>query len=310
MTQQRIWLAIVFAAIGFGTGGVATRAAFDQGVEPYALVLLRTVIAAAAVAAFLLLRDRRLPRGGVWHLGSLMAALNLAVPFILFTLAFQYASAGFVSLLAALFPLTTAVLANFLLPDEPLSVAKTAGLTLALVGVAILLASGDSGLAEGGRPLLAFALGIGAVLSISFAGVYAKRYAHHYDPMAVTGIQFALGALLVLLATIPIEGTPGGQSVGGWLLIAYLALFSSVAPFLLYYWLLRRVSTTKASLIGYLVPIVAVITGVVFLDEQVQGGIVAGGALILAGVIVTDRIELRGQRSGAPTAAPPSGGGT
>jgi drug/metabolite transporter (DMT)-like permease len=74
-------------------------------------------------------------------------------------------------------------------------------------------------------------------------------------------------------------------------MILYLTLVGSVTPFLLFYWALRHVSSTKASLIGYLVPPVALIAGVVVLDERLQLGIVLGGALILVGVVFTDRAE-------------------
>jgi len=64
-------------------------------------------------------------------------------------------------------------------------------------------------------------------------------------------------------------------------------------PVVLYYWLIRHVTVTYSTIIGYIVPLVAVGVGVVALGEQLQPGIVVGGALILAGVIVTDRLRNR-----------------
>jgi drug/metabolite transporter (DMT)-like permease len=58
------------------------------------------------------------------------------------------------------------------------------------------------------------------------------------------------------------------------------------------------VTATYASVIGYIVPLIAVIVGVVLLDEQVQPGILIGGLLILTGVVVTDRLEQRVPRPG------------
>jgi drug/metabolite transporter (DMT)-like permease len=54
---------------------------------------------------------------------------------------------------------------------------------------------------------------------------------------------------------------------------------------------LSRVSSTQASLVGYIVPLVALVAGVVILDERLQVGIAAGGVLILIGVVLTDRSE-------------------
>ena len=64
-------------------------------------------------------------------------------------------------------------------------------------------------------------------------------------------------------------------------------------PFLLFYWLLRHVSSTKASLVGYVIPLIAVVAGVVLLDEQLQPGILIGGSLILVGIVLTNQAERR-----------------
>ena len=72
-----------------------------------------------------------------------------------------------------------------------------------------------------------------------------------------------------------------------------MALASTFLPFMLFYWMLRHVSATYASMVGYVVPVIAVTAGVLFLDERVEPGIVLGGLLILIGVVITDRVEAR-----------------
>ncbi len=292
--RRQVWAAMAVAAMGWGTGGVATREALGEGVEPYALAAYRTALAAAAVLVYLLVRRRALPRSAVvWKVGTVMGFFNLAAPFALFTIGYQYASAGFIGLLAALIPLGTALLAHFLLPDEPLTGGRMAGLAVALGGVAVLLLSGDSGIGDGGRPLLAFGLGLAAVVCIAYAGIFAKRYAGRYEPPEVATVQFVLGTGFLLVAMAVAEGAPVNQSGYGWALLAYMGLVSTFLPFLLFYWLLRRVSATYASVIGYIVPLVAVAAGALLLGERLEPGIVVGGALILAGVVITDRMEGR-----------------
>ncbi len=292
--QLRIWGAIITAALAWGTTGVATRSALNDGVPPIALVTIRAVLAAALLYLLLRFRGRRVPRDmATWSNGLVQGVFQLSIPFVLFTLAYDNASAGFVGLLVALIPLATAVLAHYLLPDEPLHLAKVGGLAVAFAGVAFLLLSGDSGLDEGGEPLLAAALSIGAVLSLSFAGVFAKGRAASFDPMEVTWMQFTVGVVLVGGTMLVFEGMPATVSAWGWTLIAYLTVVGSIVPFLLFFWLLQQVSSTKASLVGYVVPLVALVSGVVLLDEKLQVGLVVGGVLILAGVILTDRAERR-----------------
>jgi drug/metabolite transporter (DMT)-like permease len=258
------------------------------------MVAIRAIIATIVLYAVMTMTRRPMRQSrDSWRLGSVMAALNLVLPFVLITYAYRYASAGFVGFLIALVPIGTAMLAHYVLPNEPLHVAKLVGLGMALAGVGLLLLSGDSGLAEGGRPLLAGTLTTLGVVAIAFSGVYAKRHAHSYDPITLTMLQFALGAVVLILVGLVVEGVPTDISAWGWTLIVYLSVIGSVVPFVLYYWVLRHVSSTKASMIGYLVPLVALGSGMALLDEQLQFGIAVGGMLILAGVLLTDRAERR-----------------
>jgi drug/metabolite transporter (DMT)-like permease len=303
--QIRVWTAMIVAALGWGTSGVATRAALDAGVEPYSLVAWRTVVAVIVTVVYLMITQRRLSRKvSTWTTGGVLAVTNLALPFVLFTLAYEYAGAGFVGLIVALIPLITAIIANFALPDEKLKTAKVIGLTIGFTGIGLLLATGDTGIGEAGDPIIAGTLSLVSVLSISFAGVYAKRRSGTYDPVQISGIQFIIGAILLLAAALFVEGLQTDLSSRGWALIVYMAVVGTVMPFILYYWILGQASATKASLIGYVVPLIAIVAGITLLDEQLELGIALGGVLILAGVILTDRAERRDAAELRTDAAP------
>ena len=290
----RIVAAYIGAAVAWGSAGVATRAALNEGIPPIGLTSMRAVIATAVLYALARSTGRRSLGGRVtWSLGAMMAVFNLSLPFIFVTFAYRYASVGFIGFIIALIPLVTALIAHYVLRDEPLHLAKISALTVATIGVAFLLLSGDSGLAAGGRPMLAAVLTGAGVLSIGIAGVLAKRSSASYDPITLTTAQFAIGALLLVPLTAVAEGVPSGISSWGWFLIIYLSVVGSVVPFLLYYWVLQHVSSTRAATISYIIPIVALVTGIMFLDEQLQSGLVVGGALILTGVLLTDRTEAR-----------------
>lgn len=290
----RVWGAIALASLAWGTNGVATRAALGDGIPPVAMVTIRAILAASVLLVLLRLRGRRPPTTlATWSTGLVQGVFQLSVPFILFNLAYENASAGFVGLFAALIPLGTAIVAHFMLPDEPMHLAKAVGLSVAFLGVALLLLSGDSGLEEGGKPLLAAALSLGAVISISYAGVYAKVNSERFDPMELVFMQFVIGIPIIGGTMFVFEGLPPAISTWGWALLGYMTIVGSVIPFLLFFWLLKQVSVTKASLVGYIVPLVALFAGILLLDERLQVGIAVGGALILVGVVMTDRTERR-----------------
>jgi drug/metabolite transporter (DMT)-like permease len=85
------------------------------------------------------------------------------------------------------------------------------------------------------------------------------------------------------------EGLPSSLTAPGWALVFYMAVASTFLPFYLYYRLIKTAPVTTVSLVGYLVPLISLVAGVVLLGEQVEPGIAVGGALILAGMIITDR---------------------
>ena len=98
---------------------------------------------------------------------------------------------------------------------------------------------------------------------------------------------------MLIPLTAVVEGWPSEITALGWLLVLYLALVGSVLPFLAYYWVLQHVSVTRAQIIAYLVPLVALTSGIIVLDEKLEIGIAVGGGLILLGVIITGAAERR-----------------
>jgi len=301
----RIWIGILVAGLGWGTGGVATRATLDQGTSPMAIAVYRGLIATVAVVVFLAIQRRGIPRTTVaWKVGLVMGLSNLALPFVLSNIALQYASAGFLGLMMALIPIFTAVIAHFALVGERLTLLRFAGLSIALAGVAALLVSGDSGLPTGGRPVFAGVLGLISVIAIAYGGVYAKRYAGQYRPMDVSGVHFLSGTLSIFAVSLVVEGWPGGETAVALSLIAYLGVMCTFMPFVIFYWLLKKVSATYASMVGYVVPLIAIVAGITLLDERLQPGIIVGGLLILAGVTVTDRSYRLEGRQTTPVESP------
>ncbi len=290
--SRRAWSGIIAAAIGFGTGGIATSAALAEGIEPFAVVAIRALLGAGVIYAALIIRKRPLTRERrVYRLGFTIGISQLALPFVFFTIAYLYASVGFIGLFASLIPLGTAVMAHRFVPGEHLTPMTVAGLTLALVGVTVVVSSGDSGLTQGGRPLLAAGLAVLGVLAISAGSIVAKREAGSYSLVEMAAIQHLLGGFILTGLMLVVEGLPDDISLRGWLFLGYLAVFGSAVPFIIFFWLLETVSVSKASLVGYLVPIVGLVGGIVLLDEELQAGIVLGGLLILGGVVWTDRSQ-------------------
>lgn len=276
-------------SLGWATRGVATRLAFTHGVDTLTLVGIRLVIAAILMAGIQVLVTKSITiNRKVMTIGSVLAVTNLVAPYWLITESFHHASAGFIGLMAGLTPLGTALFAHFMLPDEPLSRVKAAGLALGIVGVGILVASGDSGLAVGGNPAIAVAWALPAVASFSFSTVYGKRNESSMRGLGVVTVQIGLGAVIAIIPMLIFEGVPN-LGVEAWTLLGYIAVFSTIVPLVLFYWILVRSSAGQVALSGYLVPLMSVIAGVVILGETIGPGILFGGMAILGGVVLADQ---------------------
>ncbi len=293
----RYWIILVIAALGWATGGLAAAAAIAEGVGTWTIVALRVLIAAVLIAILAVVKRIPMPSREVMGFGFVQAVANLTIPYVLLSFAYGEASVGFVGLLAALIPMATAVFAHWMLPSEPLSMAKLAALFVSFSGVAFLLLSGDSGLSEGGRPAVAAGLALISIASIGFSGAFAKRHAGMYNPITITGLQFGFSVIWLIPAMFLIEGAPTGISQKGWVLIVVMAVAGAVIPFLLFFWLLERIEVTQAALVGYMVPFMALIGGVVLLDEDLQTGIILGGALVFAGLVLSDARSRRDARA-------------
>jgi drug/metabolite transporter (DMT)-like permease len=301
ISNQRIWLVVLLTSFGWGTGPVLTRVALDEDLDPLTIVAAGSLIAAVAVLVFVGIARKGFPVGRLeWRVGAVMALLSATLPFLARNLALQHASAGFVGLASALVPLVTAVLAHYLLADEPLDASTVGGLGVALAGVAVLVLSGDSGIGDEGNPLLAGAYALVGVVAVGLGSVYAKRYAGRYSVLGVAAVQFGLGAVVATVAVLVAGGPPENPSGTAWLSLAYIGLVATFMPVVLFFWLIRHVTVTYSTIIGYIIPLVAVVVGVLALDEELQPGILIGGALILSGVFVTDRIRLHRAASGGP----------
>ncbi len=297
ITNQRIWVILGIISLSWGTSPIAVRVGIGEGIGPSTMAAGGSLAAAVSVWLMIgLMRRRNLVGPVELRIGLVLALLSVALPQQARYVALANASAGFVTLVNTLIPLGTAVVAHFMLTNERINAGTTFGLLLGLVGIAALILMGDSGITDGGDPIMAGMMALTSVVLISFAGVYAKRHAGQYSVLGVTGVQLAAGSAVQWVAALALDGAPLGHSATGLLAILYSGTIGMFLPLSLYYFLIRHVPVVFSSVISYLIPLVAVMAGVVVLNERVQPGILLGGALVLSGVVITDVVRVREAR--------------
>ncbi len=301
VTSRHIWTVVLLISLGWGTSPVVVRVALREGLGPFTIAAAGSIIAAAGMVIMLIvLRRPNLIGSSEIRIGAVLSVLSVLIPAQTRNLALQHASAGFVILVNVLIPIVTVVFAHFMLDDEGIRLSTVVGLLLGLAGATILVLGGDSGIADGGNPQLAGFFSMIRTVAIGLGAVFAKRYSGQYSVLGVTGVQLGLGAVGLTVSALVIEGIPDAMTRVGGLSLLYVGTIGSLLPLVLYYFLLRHVTVTYSTIISYTIPLVAVSTGIVVLGEQLQSGLVLGGGLVVAAVVVKDLLRAgeAGQHAG------------
>lgn len=254
------------------------------------LVWLRVALAAAALLVFLRLTGRAFPRDPAILLAFLgMGMLNNVIPFSLIAWGQTEISSGLASIINAMMPVSTVLLAHVLTEDENLTPAKALGVALGFLGVAVLI--GWDALGGIGAAVLGQLAVLVATVSYGCAGIFGRRFRQMgVDPVTTAAGQVMASTLLLALPMLVI-GQPWAMAMPGggvWLSTVALALFSTAFAYVLFFRILAAGGAGIVSLVTLLVPVSAVILGAVFLGERLEARHLAGMALIGTGLLCLD----------------------
>ncbi len=233
-----------------------------------------------------------------------MGALNNAIPFALICWGQTHIESGLAAILNAMTPIFT-VLAAHAAGQERLTLRRLAGVALGFLGVAVLI--GPASLGHLDPTNMAEIAVLLAAVSYAAAGIWGRRLRELPIEVAAAGMLGGSTLLLLPLALLlehPWRISPTPASLAA---LAALGALSTAVAYLLYFRLLRRVGPTNLLLVTFLLPIVALALGAVFLGEHIEIGDLAGLALILVGLAAIDGRIVGLFRATSPPAAATSG---
>jgi drug/metabolite transporter (DMT)-like permease len=169
-----------------------------------------------------------------------------------------------------------------------LGLAPTAGLVIGLVGVGLL-----SGLGGGGFSVSGVVIILAAAAAWALGTIMAGRVATPASPALTSAMQLLTGGavLLVLAAATGEFGSFQVSAVSGrsWLALGYLSVVGSIVAFSAYVVAVRLLPTPTVATYAYVNPVIAVLLGTLILNERVTPAMLAGGALIVAAVVLVVR---------------------
>jgi drug/metabolite transporter (DMT)-like permease len=257
-------------------------------VPPFTLVLARVGISALTLWPVLLLRRQGMrPSGRLVRDFLMLGLLNCALPFCLFAWSERHLASGLAALLNSPTPIVTALIAH-MIGEERLTARTAGGVLCGFAGVAVLIGPAVIG-GLGSADLLPELACLLATLSYAVGTIAARRL------RGVTPLQLATGQMTgaaVLMLPLALLGdrfwrlpSPG---LVGWASLLGMAIVSTSVAYLLFFRLLASAGATRAALVTFLVPVSALLLGLLVLGEPVAPRDVPAILLIGLGLAVID----------------------
>ena len=258
-----------------------------RAMSPVDVALVR--LAAGAVTLLTLTAITRTPlarRLSTWgHLFVLALLLN-SVPFTLFSYSETHISAVLAGLINACTPLSTLIVALFILRQEPVRPTVMGGLAIGLVGVLVVIGVWN-GFGAGQR--LGIIACLGAVVCYGFGFTYARRHLAGLpdNPIALATGQIVCGTLQMVPFSLAFGHFDAIRPTSSLLALGALGVLGTGFAYVLNFDVVRNAPATVASSVTYLTPVFAVIVGIAFLGESLSWNEPAGALLILLGVAIS-----------------------
>ena len=294
MYPRKPWAAFLFVGLfAWGTSFLWIKIGLAE-IGPFTLVTLRITFAVIVAWIYILLARITLPRTPrTWIVMAVLGVINICIPFTLISWGETRIDSGLAGLLNGTTPLFTLVIAHLFVSDDRITVLKIFGLLVGFGGVAVLVGRDISVQGLSGDILGQLAVVV-ASLAYGVSGVTIRKYLREVHPIVITAGS-ATAALVVMWILAPIVEAPFHlpREPLTWVSIVWLGTIGTTAAYLAYFYLIGAWGPTRASMVTYVIPIVAVFLGVVFLGEEIGWQIIVGGLGIIAGILIVNWHTLR-----------------
>lgn len=254
-------------------------------VSPVVLASIRGLVAATALSIFFIARgDNPLPRRSDIVTWLTLGTLNGWIPNILTAYALLHIATAQSAIIQAGGPLMVAVMAHFAFHDEKLTLRRLGGVLTGFCGMALLIGpAAFQGLSGEGLGFLAM---FGVAIVYALGNIYA-RFVREMPPARMALGQQVVSASVATFLALLWSGPEAYAAVPDRAIpLLALGLVATAIPITVFMGLIRMAGPTKASMVGYLMPLWATFFALTFLDEAINLRQIAGGLVILLGVFI------------------------
>jgi drug/metabolite transporter (DMT)-like permease len=306
VTPRQLAMFLGVSAI-WGASYLQIKIALD-GLDPSMVVFGRVVLAAAIL--YLAVRSRQDHERTLKfvrthpHRIAVLGLLSITIPFMLISYGETQISSGLTGILVAPGPLFVALFAPFLDPTEKVDRRGAIGLLIGFAGVVLLV--GIDTVHDVGEFLGSIAV-LGAACSYGLGAMYAKnKLSGAGVPPIVVSFYSCLAASLMVLTPALVTLPGSSPDLGEIAAVISLGVAGTALAFVLYFSLIAETGAGRASLVGYMIPPIALAYGALLLDEKVTAAAIIGLVLILAGVTLAGREREVEAEQAAPHAPEPA----
>ncbi len=275
------WLVLTATIVFWGLAFTAIKYSM-QFVSPYELASLRFAIAGVLFAASIIAGRLKIEKGDIPQI-FLVGLFGVTIYHVCLNAGEMYISSGVASLIVATAPIYVLILARIML-GETIAPQKIVGSLIAITGVAIISQP------EGDFSLPGIALTLASAVAAAAYTVLGKKLMYKYDHSTLTNYSTLLGTIPLLPFTLPASLKVFGLC--DYTLIAsvvFLGVFATYFGYRGWYYFLEREEASRAAVFLLPIPLISTLAGVFLLNETVGPQTFAGGAAILAGILLVVR---------------------
>lgn len=250
----------------------------------------RIVAGGIFMLLFWLISRQELPKDiKLWGHITVAAIIGIGIPFILFPWAEQYITSAVATIYNGLTPIMTAIIAVYVLRVENFNRNQAVGVLVGLAGLVVVIAPWT--ITDLGGSFWGQIAALGAAVMYGFSGTYLKKFVfpRGVSAKAISIIEVGAATVFILLLT-PFLAV--GPVTIDWSTVISIGIIGLGGTGLAYLWfndVLDSWGPTRASSVTYVMPIVGIMLGVVFLGESLHWYEPVGGAIVILGVLIMRR---------------------
>ncbi|MEQ8826937.1 MAG: DMT family transporter [Parvibaculum sp.] len=284
------WLMLGVLVALWGSAFAFAKVAVET-VAPEWTMAGRLITAAALLLPLTLVMRRSLALGNeAWGWFVALALVGNIAPFFVISWGQQHISSALAGILIGFTPLATLAIARIFVPEDRITPMRIAGFAIGFAGLVVVIGPGAlADLTAGGDRLLGqFAVLAGAFF-FACNNVMARRAPDMPLVAKSSGVMLAgalIGTAMASTATPPAALAEAGTA--SLLGVAGLGIFSTGLAALIFFRLVDKAGPTFVSLTNYLVPVFAAVAGYLVFGEELKFRVLAGLALILAGIAISE----------------------